>query len=69
VKLQRSVTVGQLLAGMDEFYKDYKNLNITTRTAVSLVSGQLTGENITEKHLQNVRRVEAERAAKKTPQK
>ncbi len=63
--LQAGVTVGQLLVGVNEFYKDYKNLNIGVRTAVSVVDEQISGKEVTEEWLQGLRQIEAQRSAKR----
>lgn len=59
--LERSLSVGQIIESMDQFYGDYKNLNIGIRTAVSVVSDQLAGVDVTEAKLQAIRRIEASR--------
>lgn len=64
-EFQRSVTVGQMYVGMGKFYEDYKNLNITVRTALALVNEQLKGGRVTEEKLQRIRQIEAESAAKR----
>jgi hypothetical protein len=41
--------------GLDEFFKDYRNLNIQVRTGVSLVEEQMTGvRELMEEYLQKI---------------
>jgi hypothetical protein len=58
--LNRTVKVGELVTGLDEFYKEYKNLPISVRSAIAVVRDQLTGANITEEYLQRLRRAETQ---------
>lgn len=39
-----NVTYGQLIAGLDEFYKDYTNLKIPIYRLINLVGDRITGE-------------------------
>lgn len=58
--LQSNVTVGQLLAGVDKLFEDHRNLHITVRTAVSIVSDEANGDLVvTDEYLQAIRKIEA----------
>lgn len=44
----KDVTVGQIVDGLDEFYKDFKNRSILIAWGVDLVVRQIAGEDVEE---------------------
>jgi len=55
-----TITVGQLEAGLDKFYGDYRNLHIDIRSAVELIFDDIRGKHpLTEEYLNQIRKTVA----------
>jgi hypothetical protein len=52
VSIQRyamsGITIGQMISGLDELYKDYKNVNIYIQEAIYVVKKQINGSSSEE---------------------
>lgn len=51
----KTKTVGQIQAGVDDFYKDYRNLGLPLNEAVFVVIRRINGDPNVETYLTNIR--------------